>query len=135
VAYPAFGEKFTITEVLTDLLKTAPILCPSDVAILLRDRYETTYGIFNHEQLIEEKPLALVAMQWSENSTLGCTLYERIEQFKEFDVGKHFNISIKDFFDLPSDVCRKLIEVSKKSQGATETAAQEVLKDLENSIK
>ena len=93
------------------------------------------YGIYNHEDPNINRPLALVAMQWSEDASNGSTLYERIEQFRIHGVSKHFGLNLKDFLDLPTDVVDFVLEQSAKAQKEQGTIAQDILNDLNNTTK
>lgn len=109
----------------------APRLCSTDSTILLREAYETTYGIYNHQNPDPSRPLALIAMHPAEDATVGSTLHERLEQFADFQVAKHFGLSLNEFFELPSDVCTKILEVSAKRQNVEGSTATQMLNQLE----
>ena len=122
-----FGEGVSITDELTELLKTAGVLCPSDVEILLRDRYETIYGIHDHSNEINERPLALVAMHWCEDASTDSALYERIKLFFGRYVHKHSGLSLAEFLELPSDISRLVLEESTKLQEKENTATTNIM--------
>jgi hypothetical protein len=99
---------------------------------LLRDYYESLYGLFDHETESHGRPLALVAMHWGENGSDGSQLDERIEQFVDLDVGKYFHISFSEFMDLPSDICRRMLEKAKRrkdEEGKVAKNADDLLKE------
>jgi hypothetical protein len=112
-------------------MKIAPALCSSDTRILLNERYETTYGIANHDVDNPNRPLLLIALHRSENTSVGCTLYRRLEQFADLSVAKHFGLSIKDFLDFPSDVVNDILEISAKRARIETTTAGNMLDKLE----
>jgi hypothetical protein len=114
-----------------DLLKAAPQLCSTDIEIIKRSKYETTFGIYNHDTKMEDRPWALVAMQDSEDTCENSLLYEKTRQFALFKTGKHFNISIKEFFEFPTDYCDYLLEVSEKLTKEESEIASDILDDLE----
>lgn len=97
----------------------------------MRDRYETVYGIFNHATQAAQRPLALVAMHWCEDTATDSTLYERIDLFLNRDVSKHSGLSLVEFLELPSDLCSYLLEVATKRQKLEGTVASTMLRDLE----
>jgi len=111
------------------LISASPVLCPTDVTLLLRERYETMFGIFNHSAAGIDRPLGLVAMHSAENVCIGSTLDERIKQFADLEVGKHFNISLKDMLDLPTDIVNVMLEVSNNRQNVTIKAADALTKE------
>lgn len=113
-------------------MQVAPSLKSSDTALLLLDRYDTTYGIYNHDRPDPDRPLALVAMHTAENASVGSTLYERIDQFADLQVPKHFGLSLTEFFDFPTDICNKILEVSSARKKREEAAAEQALSQLGN---
>ncbi len=84
------------------------------------DVYESGFGIYNHNQHAADnsRPLALVAMHWSESSSDQSALYERIEQFKERQVYQTFGLNLTEFLDLPRDVCVHILDLCGKKQAA-----------------
>ena len=94
-------------------------------------RYDTTYGIFNHDTLATTRPLAVIAMHPSEDVSHGGALYGRIDQFATLQVGKFFNMSLTEFLDMPSDVCTHILEVSSQMQKTEGNVASDMLDKLE----
>lgn len=102
--------------------------------MVLRDRYETTYGIYNHEIPDPNRPLALVAMHPKEDASRGSLLYERIKDFGRNEVYKHYGINLKDFLDLPTDVCMTILESTAELRNQTGKMAGDVLDKLEKEM-
>ena len=98
------------------------------------DTYESGYGIYDHSQhaVDNSRPLALVAMHWSESNTDQSTLHERIEQFKERQVFQIFGIGLIEFLNLPRDYCIKILEVCGKSQMREGKIAQDLQNRYDN---
>lgn len=94
------------------------------------EKYETIYGIYNHDAEDPNRPLALIGMHWGENSAEGSTLYERVEQFAELKIHKFFGISFKEFMELPTDVCTKILEVANKHLKLETTVADGIAAQL-----
>ena len=94
-----FGERVDISNPISEALRVAPKLCSTDTQLLLADKYETTYGICNHNIVDDDRPLKLIAMHTSEDSSTGSMLYTKLEQFANHNVPKHFGLSLKDFLD------------------------------------
>jgi len=113
-----------------DLLQTMPVLCSTDAQLVLRERYETTYGIYNHDDIAVPRPFAPIAMQWSEDSCDGSLKYERIEQFSDFNIYKYFGLNWVQFCDLPVDEARKILEVSLKRCNKEGVITDNLFKDL-----
>ena len=95
-------------------MKIAPAICSTDASLLMLDRYETAYGIYNHSNPIDNRPLALVGMHWSEDSASGSLMYERISQHMNNNIYKYFGLSLTEFLDLPTDIVSYILEVSGK---------------------
>ena len=127
---PDFGDGVSISQQIQQLIDTSPKLKFTDAQLLLQDIYESGYGIYNHTQhaVDNSRPLALVAMHWSESNTDQSTLHERIEQFKERQVYQNYGISLIDFLNLPRDYCIKILEICGKAQMREGKIAQ----DLQN---
>lgn len=131
MAAPTFGEDVSLKTEIDAALKTAPIICATDVSLSLRDRYDTAYGIYNHNTPQSDRPLALVGMHPSEDATTGSTLYERMALFEERQVFKRWGISLTEFFELPSDMCSYILEICAIRQTTEGGIVQNALRDLE----
>ncbi len=92
-----------------------PVLSANDAQLMLAEKYETVYGIFNHSDDIN-RPLAVVALHPAENMASGSRLYERMAAFSDYNVGTRFNISFLDFMSCPRDVCDEMVRLSVKYQ-------------------
>lgn len=132
VATPDFGDSIELLKSLRDTLRVSPVLVATDARLLAQERYETTYGIFDHDAQGDTRPLALVEMQEPEDSLTGSLLYERMEQYLDCDVLKYFGLSLDAFLALPTDMCLKIMEMSAKQKKATGAQVNTVLQDLEN---
>lgn len=93
--------------------------------IVLRDRYEQMYGIFNHDFLGDKKPLALVAKHPAEDVFTHSRAYNTIKRFIEYDVGGTLNCSLNEFLDLPREYTRLIMEIiverrARRNQSATD---------------
>lgn len=97
---------------------------------MLRERYETLYGIYNHDAPDVNRPLASVAIHKAEDASLGSLLYERIEQFEERKIYQRFGISLVEFLELPSDVCLKIMEIAGKRLTEEGTMTASVMNQL-----
>lgn len=96
------------------MVRLAPKIKAIAAQVVLRDRYETLYGIHNHAVEDPNHQVPLVAMWESEDAHTGSLMDERMSQFAEKHVGKHFNISWTEFLALPTDQCYKMLEIATK---------------------
>lgn len=94
-------------------MKHSKRLVSTSAQIILRERYEDTFGIFNHRGEEGSHPLALVMHNWSEDNITGGRLRERMEAFADNNVAKHFNISFHEFIQQPTYVCDMMLDVSE----------------------
>lgn len=127
-----FGENLPKNNPLQVALETYPAMCSTNSQIILREAYETTYGIFNHDApQATKRPLALVAFQWAEDASAGCRLYERMEQYHECSILKWFGMPWDRWIDQPHDVCEEQLRKGKKWDEADATKQAELGRQLE----
>ncbi|WP_233874702.1 hypothetical protein [Paraburkholderia adhaesiva] len=94
-------------------LEEAPAIANStDTQLLLRDCYETAYGIYNHALDNRGATLSLVAMHEAEDISSGGLLYERIRLYQKRQVLAHFGLNLIEFLSLPSDLVAFVLEQS-----------------------
>lgn len=96
---------------------------------MLRDSYETSHGIFNHDS--EEgnsDPLALVRMHWSEDMITNGGLHQWMRRFRKKRIGDIFNISFKDFIEQESWVCELMYSVACEDDNAARAVEEEFQK-------
>jgi len=125
-----FGEKVDINNPIRELMRVSPSLVSPDVALLMRDRYETTYGIYNHDAPMAGRELALVGMHPKEDVTTTSLLRERIREFGKREVFKHTGVSLTEFMEFPPDVCQMIFETAAEMAKDTGKMAQEVLDEM-----
>lgn len=97
----------------------------------LLHRYETDYGIYNHDADKNPDSMALVRMHPAEDTYTGGRLAERTRQFAEREVAKFFNISLIEFLDLPSFYCLDLLRVSREMQAKAARHANNIIDEVE----
>lgn len=107
-------------------------MCSTDAQLVMRDAYETTVGIYNHNRDERERPLALVAFQPSEDTSKTSHLYERIRQFRIRNVPKHFGLSLVDFMSLPTDIAEFVLEEAGVATNEESTVAQNLSDQFKN---
>lgn len=76
-------------------------MCSTDSQLMMLDAYESTYGILRHETVPKERPLALVAMNWSEDTVNGSSLFERMQQYHDCGILKFFGIPWDRWIEQP----------------------------------
>ena len=103
-------------------MKHSKRLISTSAQIILRQKYETAFGIYDHEGPDGEHPLALVMHNWSEDNVSYGRLRERMEAFAEHSTGKWFNTSFKEFIDMPTYVCDMMLEIAENMQNRLESS-------------
>jgi hypothetical protein len=131
VSDPRFGEGIPLDGFILEMLATAPQMCATDAQLLLRDRYDQTYGIFNHDLGDPDRPWALIGMHWAEDCSTGSYLYERIEAFEDKKIYARFGLSLTEFLALPRDVTDHLFRIANKKQSVENKITGEVLNELQ----
>lgn len=106
-----FGVEVRIEEHIADITKVPRRLTSIETQIVLRERYETAHGIYNHANADDH--FALIKHHWAEDTIVASRLRERMEAFITARVGKHFDMSFKEFLEYPPYVCDLMLEVIK----------------------
>jgi hypothetical protein len=71
------------------------------------------------------KPLALVAISPVENNRILDKLHHRIRNFKRYEVGKHYHLSLTEFLELPRDIVETILsELEADEIAAARVAAR-----------
>ena len=135
VAHPAFGEGVNCIDMVLGALKTAPPLVSTDTQLLLMEQYEKTYKICDHDMYGLTRPLALIAMHPSEDTSTNSALHDMIDKFADLNVYKYFGLSFDKFLELPSETVNKVLEVCAKRNKVEGAITNDMLRNLENSGK
>lgn len=104
--------------------------------MVLRDRYETSFQIYNHNEKAGEHPFALIMMNWNEDVLSSGPLHERMNQFIDRDIQKYFGLSFSEFIDQPSYVINMQLEVAEekiRKEAPLADAARQALQNLTDS--
>ncbi len=99
---------------------------------MLREIYETKYGIFNHDDVSLNRPLALVAKHWSEDTSGSYRLHELLEKFSLNQVNKYFGLSFVEFLELPTEYCESILEVAADRLKMDANVADSIKNELQN---
>lgn len=128
---PSFGEDVDVNASIDELIQTAPRLVSTDAQMVLRDKYETTYGIYNHADPANDNPFALVMMLDSEDVITHGELHERMSQYVDCDIHKYFGLSFDAWLDQPSYVIRMQLELAQEKIKKEAPMAEALRKQLE----
>jgi hypothetical protein len=101
---------------LSELIATAPKMCVTDTRQLLLHRYETDFGIYNHDiSDFEKNPLALIRMHSREDSYTGSHLAERIRQYHDRHVWEVTHDPLHVFLNYPRHMVLDILELADKA--------------------
>jgi hypothetical protein len=82
----------------------------TDAQILLREAYETTYGIYNHDS-DNAHPFSLVLNSKKEDYLSFGPLYKLLVKYRLKDVNKTFGLNLKEFLSLPREFTEIILEI------------------------
>lgn len=124
---------------LSELIANAPKMCVTDTRQLLLHRYETDFGIYNHDiSDFEKNPLALIRMHSREDSYTGSHLAERIRQYHERQVWEITHEPLSAFLNYPRHMVLDILELADKvlrDKTATLVKEGKVLEDRVAALK
>ena len=103
-----------IHERIQTLIEKAPRLVSTDAQLVLREQYETAFGIYNHDHPQGQHPLALVMMNWCEDTVTGGGLHERMEQYMNLGILKYFGIPFDQWIEQPTYVIELQLDSAKR---------------------
>jgi hypothetical protein len=110
-------------------LKDLPTLDSANSQIVMRDLYETTYGIYDHTRK-DKSPFSSVLFHDVEDSYIGTLLEKDIESYKTHRIGEIFRLSLLEFLNLPSPVAEMLIRSASKETSKKNNQLSDLEKEL-----
>lgn len=118
------------------LIEHTPKICTTDARLLLMHRYETDFGIYNHDMNDDVRdPLALIRMHSKEDAYTGSYMAERIRQYHQRHVYDVTHMSFDAFLQLPRHMVMDILEYADQQlRDKTKVMAAEG-KELDNRLK
>lgn len=95
----------------------------------MRERYETVFGIHNHDAP-NVHPLALMTLHAAEDSTTGGAFERRLKDYMAFDVLKYTGLSIKELMDYPRDKVETIMATCRQRQARADKEAVDINNNL-----
>jgi hypothetical protein len=96
----------------------------------MREAYEQTYKIYDHENLSERRPLSIVAMHPKENTFAYGSMARIFYKYHELEIEKHWHLSIGEFLNYPREyvdlMCKISTERIAREAGPIERATREM---------
>lgn len=107
--------------------KSAKYLNGFDRQMLLRQEYEKTFGIYDHDNRTSDPPgYELILMNPSEDLDEHSKLYNTIRRYHINQIYKEFGLSLTDFLELPFDIVDFLYKVLSESRERAARAAEDI---------
>lgn len=110
-------------------------LVSSDVQLLMIHRYETDYGIYNHDRDRDPYSMALVALHPAENSVEHSRLYERMRRFAKSKVKELFGLNFQEFIQQPRHVVLEMFRIAESAAKTEDNKVGDLTRDIENSLR
>ena len=132
MVYSQFGlRQMNESTQIDDLLKTVSKIDSISAQLLLREAYEVSYQIFDHDA-DSTHPWALVMDHPKENYTEYGTLYRTIHGFHFRDIHKKFGLNLTEFLELPREIVELVIHIANKDIERKNRTFDEVKDNLED---
>lgn len=110
-------------------LRNLPQLDSVNGQIVMRDLYETTYGIYDHTRK-DRHPFSSVLFNEVEDGSIGSLLEADMESYKKHRIGDIFHLNLLEFLNLPSPVAEMLIRSASKETGKKNDQLGELEREL-----
>jgi hypothetical protein len=118
------------------MIESAPKMVATDARLLLLHRYETDYGIFNHDLVDEETdPMALIRMHHKEDAYTGSYLAERARQYYRRQVWEVTKMPLDSFLALPRHMVLDILEMADQELQARTKIMQNEANNAEARVK
>lgn len=102
--------------------------------LALSELYETTYGIYDHENGSPTRPLALVACHVQEDSSSFSPLHRRVHEYMELKLFESTGIPLDRLMEMPADLVRVIIDKAKAGITRTGAHVDKQLRQLESEM-
>lgn len=135
VLFESFGapQENVETEI-DELLESMPEVDSISAKMLLREAYETTYEIYNHN-LDNSHPWAMVMAHPKEDMSTYGAIYRTILSYRVRDVYKRYGLNLTEFLDLPREYVEFLLEVSANETKQDTATAEDIAREMDESVK
>jgi hypothetical protein len=133
VRLASFGQQVVNDELAKLFERKTPLTDNIEVQLYLDEAYQTTYGIHNHN-LHASSPFDLVGFHPVEDIWSSSLKRSYIRRFRLNSVGKHFNISILEFFKLTKVEADELLDQAVEANKATSRTADSIEAQLSKEL-
>lgn len=111
-------------------LEKLPKLDSIDGRMVMQDLYETEYGIWNHLDKSNKRPLGSVAFFDSEDFNEGSLLEDAIRTYTAKNIGEYTKLSLTEFLDLPIDVVAMIIKICDEAAKKKEKTLEQIERSM-----
>lgn len=128
---PGFGlSRVGMKGHLETLLESVGNLDSISAQLVLRDAYDTDYGLYDHVN-DRSRPLALVGKQDKEDYHEYGGLYRAIYQFHVNEVHKNWGYTLSEFLELPRELHRLILRICSEDAARSLISTDKQIKLLE----
>jgi hypothetical protein len=99
---------------------------------MLKELYVDTYGLAKLDD--RHRPLALVAYHPKEDFGEGDRLFERIFQFKTYEIEKVYGCSLEEFVNYPRHVVEHLLKIQRDEFVKVQALKDKARRDAEREV-
>lgn len=97
--------------------------------MLLLETYEETYDIHQHDDI--NRPLSLIAHHDTEDYQKNSLEYQILKRFAVNRVGKHFNVSLGDYLNLPISTQNIILDISMEMDKEIASIGSDLAEELQ----
>ena len=130
IGLPTFEHGINNSTFISEALEKLPKLNYIDAQLVMRDLYETRYGIYDHLQSNLNTPFAAVRLHKGED-TISYGLLEDVKKsYKNDGIFEIYHINFLEYLQLPRAICDLLGELAEPDRTSNNNAAEEMAKKL-----
>ncbi len=124
---------YPIIEAIDKLLNVKKVggLRSSATRILMRETYDSTYGLYTHTL---EDPNALASILLHDSEDCSHILDEQLRKFAEAKIGDHWKISFPEFMKQSPAQCEGMIRIGMELLGVETRKAAQVEGDIKAAV-
>lgn len=97
-----------------ELFKSAPAMRPVMADMITQQAYQQEFGIFDHEQYGEQRPLALIAQHPKEDTYQGGPMFRFIRRYVQFDMRNILGITFNEWSDMPCYLAEQMLKIAEE---------------------
>lgn len=117
------------------MIDTLPQLDAVDAKVVMREMYETRFGIHNHLNKFSKRPLASVAFHGAENTIKDSMLEETLKTYANRNIKDIFGLTVLEFLELPMDVVSLMLDIADQISAKKEGDIDGIQRDLNKMMR